>query len=139
MSLFLLYYDDGPLHLLAGKRGSIFFDEISISVRCGGASLATQVLSICYNWSSAPFRIILDPLLHRELLLFVTERRKAGRTPHLFFHWFQGSEDTVEVTGVVAASVLDVANLFEILHDLPDDTVVEITDVVNPVQVSIPE
>lgn len=139
MSLALLYFDDGPVRLLAGNRGQIFFDECEISVTCGGVLLATHMLSICYDWSAGPFRIKFDPILHRELFRFIVGRIEAGKIPHLVFHWFEGSEEAIDVTSVVETSVLDTGNLFEILHELPNDKIIRITDIVNPIHVSMLE
>lgn len=131
MSLFLQYFDNGHLRLLAGCRWPIFYDDSATLVTCGGERLASSTLAICYQFSSDPFRTAFDPELHRELCLFLCERIAAGKVPHLFFHW--GDAETVDVTSVVEVKVRDAADLFEILHGLSDDRVVRITEIVNPV------
>lgn len=141
MSLYLLYFDDGPLWQLAGNRGGVFYDEGPALVRYKGEPLTTRALAICHEFSSGPFRTSFDPKLHRELFLFLVERVDHGKSPRLLFHW-ETNEDALEVTEVsrvVDRPIADVADLFEALRKLPNDEVLRVSAIQNPIRRSVPE
>lgn len=112
MSLFLLYFDDGPLEELAGKRAHLALHLIPAVIRHGGKILAHRVVAISDGVSSETLRDasnLTSAALRQELTFFLAERWVKGFTPRLLFHVFSDEVDSapINVAQHVQVTVLD--------------------------------
>jgi hypothetical protein len=138
MSLFLSYFDDGPLEMLGGYLGHGLLVRVvsKVTTRLRGTPLPSKQLVMLSSFHSVEFVREFDPFLHRELFRFLATRKAAGWTPNLFFHWETGASDQVDANSLVEASVGSPEELFALLRGLGEDVVLRLTAVKNAPKLS---
>jgi len=122
MSIFLLYFDDGPrneldeldeLDELGRPHSQLRLSHANTLVRQRGRTLTDRVTLLTDGIASDAIRLGSDPRsasLRREVALLAVSRFLKGHAPKLLFHIFRGAfdDEVIDVATTVEISLLDV-------------------------------
>jgi hypothetical protein len=110
MSLFLFYFDDGPLDDLAGTRSSLTLRPIPQIVQYSGHTLTRSVVAITDGVASEALRdssYTNGAAMRRDVALLVVERLLRSYSPRLLFHRARGESAAIQATAHVHLAIVD--------------------------------
>jgi hypothetical protein len=110
VSIFLLYFDDGPLHELAGNRSSLVLHPVPQVIRYAGAILTHQAISITDGLGSESLRdasTATGAAMRRDLALLVVDRLLRSYSPGLLFHRAQGEDAPIDASSRIRCAIVD--------------------------------
>jgi hypothetical protein len=112
MSIFLLYFDDGPPGDLGEPHSQLKLSRVATTVRRSGRPLTKTVSVISDGIASDGIRIGTDPrsdALRRGVAFLVMSRLLKGFKPNLLFHIFRSDLDKeiIDATSIIEVVAAD--------------------------------